>query len=156
MNIRTVTPDFAVAPQITVGDIAALKDAGFTSIICNRPSVESMPADLPGAIAAACAEVGLAFTDNPLTSGDLSMDHISLQGSAISGKTLAYCASGTRSIILWAMAMAGKITVAEVDELVPVGSLDPNYIHTPGVFVQRIVEAKCEKRIEQLTTREKV
>lgn len=54
------------------------------------------------------------------------------------------------------MAMAGKITVAEVDEIVPVGTLDPNFIHTPGVFVQRIVEAKCEKRIEQLTTREKV
>ena len=40
------------------------------------------------------------------------------------------------------MAMAGKMTVVEVDELVPVGSLDPNFIHTPGVFVQRIVEAK--------------
>lgn len=51
------------------------------------------------------------------------------------------------------MAMAGKVTVAEVDEIVAVGSLDPNFIHTPGIFVQRIVEAKCEKRIEQLTTR---
>ncbi len=54
------------------------------------------------------------------------------------------------------MAMAGKVTVVEVDEIVPVGSLDPNFIHTPGVFVQRIIEAKCEKRIEQLTTRENV
>ncbi len=53
------------------------------------------------------------------------------------------------------MAMAGKHTVAEVDELVPVGTLDPNFIHTPGVFVQRIVEAKCEKRIEQRTVRER-
>lgn len=53
------------------------------------------------------------------------------------------------------MAMAGKTTVAEVDEIVPVGELDPNFIHTPGVFVQRIVEAKCEKRIEQRTTRER-
>ena len=53
------------------------------------------------------------------------------------------------------MAMAGKVTVAEVDELVPVGSLDPNFIHTPGVFVQRIVEAKWEKRIEQLTLRQR-
>lgn len=52
------------------------------------------------------------------------------------------------------MAMAGKITVVEVDEIVPVGSLDPNFIHTPGVFVQRIVEAKCEKRIEKLTLQE--
>lgn len=52
------------------------------------------------------------------------------------------------------MAMAGKVTVAEVDEIVPVGSLDPNFIHTPGIFVQRIVEAECEKRIEQRTVRE--
>lgn len=55
-----------------------------------------------------------------------------------------------------AMAMAGKVTVAEVDEIVPVGSLDPNFIHTPGIFVQRIIEAECEKRIERVTTREKV
>lgn len=53
------------------------------------------------------------------------------------------------------MAMAGKVTVAEVDEIVPVGTLDPNFIHTPGIFVQRIVEAVCEKRIENLTTRER-
>lgn len=53
------------------------------------------------------------------------------------------------------MATAGKVTVVEVDEIVPVGTLDPNFIHTPGIFVQRIIEAKCEKRIEQLTTRER-
>lgn len=53
------------------------------------------------------------------------------------------------------MATAGKVTVAEVDEIVPVGTLDPNFIHTPGIFVQRIIEASCEKRIEQLTTRER-
>lgn len=50
------------------------------------------------------------------------------------------------------MAMAGKITIAEVEELVPVGSLDPNFIHTPGIFVQRIFQGvNYEKRIEQLT-----
>jgi 3-oxoacid CoA-transferase subunit A len=52
------------------------------------------------------------------------------------------------------MAMAGKITVAEVEELVPVGSLDPNSIHTPGIFVQRIFQGdRYEKRIEQRTVR---
>lgn len=52
------------------------------------------------------------------------------------------------------MAMAGKITVAEVEELVPTGELDPNQIHTPGIFVQRIFQGeKYEKRIEQRTTR---
>jgi 3-oxoacid CoA-transferase subunit A len=52
------------------------------------------------------------------------------------------------------MAMAGKITVAEVEELLPVGVLDPNQIHTPGIFVQRIFQGKTfEKRIEQRTVR---
>ena len=50
------------------------------------------------------------------------------------------------------MAMAGKITIAEVEELVPAGSLDPDQIHTPGIYVQRIFAgANYEKRIEQRT-----
>lgn len=54
------------------------------------------------------------------------------------------------------MAMAGKITIAEVEELVPAGELDPNEIHTPGIFVQRIFQGeKFEKRIEQVTTRKR-
>ncbi|KAF0202416.1 MAG: 3-oxoacid CoA-transferase subunit [Bacteroidetes bacterium] len=53
-----------------------------------------------------------------------------------------------------AMATAGKITIAEVEELVPAGELDPNQIHTPGIFVQRIFQGKgYEKRIERLTER---
>jgi 3-oxoacid CoA-transferase subunit A len=52
------------------------------------------------------------------------------------------------------MAMAGKITVAEVEELVEAGELDPNQIHTPGIFIQRILQGeKYEKRIEQRTVR---
>ncbi|MCJ8290316.1 MAG: CoA transferase subunit A [Crocinitomicaceae bacterium] len=54
------------------------------------------------------------------------------------------------------MAMAGKITVAEVEELVPAGELDPNSIHTAGIFVQRIFQGeRFEKRIEQRTVRQK-
>lgn len=54
------------------------------------------------------------------------------------------------------MAMAGKITIAEVEELVPVGALDPDHIHTPGIFVHRIFQGKnYEKRIEQRTVRKR-
>jgi 3-oxoacid CoA-transferase subunit A len=54
-----------------------------------------------------------------------------------------------------AMAMAGKITIAEVEELLPAGELDPNQIHTPGIFVQRIFQGvNYEKRIEFETVRE--
>ena len=52
------------------------------------------------------------------------------------------------------MAMAGKITIAEVEEMVEPGELDPNFIHTPGIFVQRIFAGvNYEKRIEQRTLR---
>lgn len=54
------------------------------------------------------------------------------------------------------MAMAGKITIAEVEELVPAGELDPDHIHTPGIYVHRIFKGeKYEKRIEQRTVRKK-
>ena len=54
------------------------------------------------------------------------------------------------------MAMAGQITVAEVEELVPAGDLDPTQIHTPGIFVQRIFQGKdYEKKIEQRTVRKR-
>jgi 3-oxoacid CoA-transferase subunit A len=54
------------------------------------------------------------------------------------------------------MAMAGKITIAEVEEIVPIGELDPNFIHTPGIFVQRVFKGeRFEKRIEQRTVRSK-
>jgi 3-oxoacid CoA-transferase subunit A len=54
------------------------------------------------------------------------------------------------------MAMAGKITIAEVEILVPAGELDPNHVHTPGIYVHRIFQgAFYEKRIEQVTTRKK-
>ncbi len=53
------------------------------------------------------------------------------------------------------MATAGEVCVAEVEEIVPVGSIDPDQIHTPGIFVDRIVQSKFEKRIEQRTVRKR-
>lgn len=53
------------------------------------------------------------------------------------------------------MATASKMTIAEVEEIVPVGSLDPAHIHTPGIFIQRVIQGDHEKRIEKITTRAK-
>ncbi|MGZ3298170.1 MAG: CoA transferase subunit A [Asticcacaulis sp.] len=53
------------------------------------------------------------------------------------------------------MATAGKVCVAEVEEIVPVGSLDPDNIHTPGIYVDRLVQGTFEKRIEQRTVRQR-
>src|SRR3712207_2870850 len=54
------------------------------------------------------------------------------------------------------MATAGKVCVAEVEEIVPAGALDPDSIHTPGIFVDRVVQGTFEKRIEQRTVRKRV
>jgi 3-oxoacid CoA-transferase subunit A len=55
------------------------------------------------------------------------------------------------------MAMAGKITIVEVEELVPLGALDPDHIHTPGIYVHRIFQGEnYEKRIEQRTVRQRI
>jgi 3-oxoacid CoA-transferase subunit A len=51
------------------------------------------------------------------------------------------------------MATAGKACVVEVEQIVPVGSIDADYIHTPGIFVDRLVKGTFEKRIEQRTVR---
>ncbi|MFZ4601709.1 MAG: CoA transferase subunit A [Caulobacterales bacterium] len=53
------------------------------------------------------------------------------------------------------MATAGKACVAEVEEIVPIGALDPDHIHTPGIYVDRIVQSTFEKRIEQRTVRQR-
>ena len=53
------------------------------------------------------------------------------------------------------MATAGKVTVAEVEEIVAVGAIDPDHVHTPGVFVQRLIKGRHEKRIEQRTVRQR-
>ena len=70
------------------------------------------------------------------------------KGDAMGNLIYRYTANNFNNM----MASAGKITIAEVEEIVPVGALDPNYVHTPGIFVHRIFQGvNYEKRIEQLT-----
>ena len=112
MDIRTLSPDFAVTPQIHVSDIDAIKAEGFTHIICNRPSAESAPGDKPADIEEVAKAAGLTFLNNPVVMGQLSMDNVEAQ--TVDGKALAYCASGTRSAIVWALAVAGTQPTADI------------------------------------------
>lgn len=116
MDIRPLSPDFAVAPQITAEDVAALAEQGFTHVICNRPAFESAPQDGPDAIKAAVEAAGLGWTDNPLVMAEMSMDHVQAQKVAqkVPGKVLAYCASGTRSAMLWALSKAGEMETDDI------------------------------------------
>jgi len=117
MQIRHLTPDFAVSPQITPEDVAAIKAAGFVTVVCNRPDAE-IPADLHAAEMRKLVEAqGLEFILNPLIPGAFTPENIATQGQAqekARGPVFAYCASGNRSSIAWAMSQAGRIATDEL------------------------------------------
>ncbi|MEM8824818.1 MAG: TIGR01244 family sulfur transferase [Pseudomonadota bacterium] len=109
MDLRPLSDTHAVAPMIEPDDLATLAAEGYTAIICNRPDAEVPPSHQAAAMQTAAEAAGLAFTYNPITMPSLTLDAVEEQADALDGKTLAYCASGTRSAILWALAQAGKM-----------------------------------------------
>jgi uncharacterized protein (TIGR01244 family) len=112
MDIRNLTATYAVSPQIAQTDLVALKAAGFTTIIDNRPDGE-IPPHLHAPVMQAAAEaLGLTFVANPVIGGAMTMDNVSVQKAAIAssaGPVFAYCASGNRSSVVWALAHAGQM-----------------------------------------------
>lgn len=120
MDIRSLTDSYAVSPQISLGDLAAIKAAGFTTVIDNRPDGE-IPGELHAAAMQAAAEaLGLTFVINPVIGGALTLENVLAQKAALesaSGPVLAYCASGNRSSVVWALAHAGK---RPTDELIAI------------------------------------
>ena len=110
MDLHRITPNYTVAPQIEPADMVDLATEGFTTVICNRPDAE-VPPDLQIAAMRAAAEAaGLRFVENPVDNSGLTLEMIAAQGSAIAeapGPVFAYCRSGTRCSIVWALSQAG-------------------------------------------------
>lgn len=117
MDIKTITDTYAVSAQIEPQDVQALVDAGFTTVICNRPDPEVPPALQAEEIGAAVKAAGLKFVVNPVVHGQLTQDILDTQASEIesaTGKCFAYCASGNRSTVVWALGSAGKIPTGQI------------------------------------------
>lgn len=117
MEIRHISPTYAVSSQIAVEDIALIAQAGFTTIICNRPDEEIPPSHHASLIEAAATDAGLGFVVIPVTHHGLNMDMIEAQKAVVgasTGPTLAYCASGTRSSIVWALGQAREMSADEI------------------------------------------
>jgi len=117
MDIKPLSPTFAVSPQIGVEDIPAIVAAGYTTIICNRPDTEVPPSHQARAIGDAAKAAGLNFVVQPVTHQGLNMEVIADQKAsmdAAEGPILAYCASGTRSSIVWSFAQAGEMPTQDI------------------------------------------
>lgn len=107
MEFRQITEDFSVAPQIGVDDIAAIRQAGFRSVICNRPDAEdgAVPHDR---VEQAVRAAGLEFRYIPVVSGQVTVDNVDDQAAALDDlpkPVLAYCRSGTRCANLYGLVM---------------------------------------------------
>ena len=110
MDIRAITPDYAVSPQIAPGDLPAIKAAGYVTVIDNRPDGEIPPHLHSAEMRQAAEALGLVFVANPVIGGAITMDNVTTQRAAITASTgpvFAYCASGNRSSCVWAMATPG-------------------------------------------------
>lgn len=117
MDIRKINDHYFVTPQISVEDLPAIREAGFGTIICNRPDAEVPPSHQAAAIRAAAEAEGLAFHVLELTHQTMTPDNIAAQGQMIAdagAPVLAYCASGTRSSVVWALGQAGKIPADDI------------------------------------------
>jgi uncharacterized protein (TIGR01244 family) len=112
MDIRAITPTYAVSPQIALEDLAAIKAAGYTTVINNRPDPEIPPHLQHVQMQAAATALGLHYVQNPVIGGGMTEANVAAQAAAIaaaSGPVFAYCASGNRSSVVWALANAGKL-----------------------------------------------
>lgn len=117
MDIRQITPRFFAAPQICDDDMTAIAAAGIKRVICNRPDVEIPPSHHCGVLAEAAQAAGLEFVVQPLTHQTMTPEVIAANRAlmdACDGPVLAYCASGTRSTIAWALAAAPEMPADEI------------------------------------------
>ncbi len=117
MDIRPLTPDYAVSPQIGLEDLAAIRAAGFAMVFDNRPDAE-IPAELhTDGMRRAALAAGLEFVANPVIGGALTMQNVAAQAEAMAqagGPVFAYCASGNRCSIVWALTQAGRHPVDQL------------------------------------------
>jgi uncharacterized protein (TIGR01244 family) len=120
-DFRTVTDTFSVSPQIALGDVAVAAAEGFTLIINNRPDGEAPGQPTSAEMEAAVRAAGLDYLYAPVIGrpGPAQVAAVRAAVAGASGKVLAYCRSGTRSICAWAI---GQADTVGADELIRLGA----------------------------------
>lgn len=110
MEIRSVTDHFSVSPQIEPEDISSLREQGFVLVINNRPDGEEPGQPLGAEIAAAAEAAGLAYRAIPVAGGFSEPQAVAMAEAlaGAGGPVFAFCRSGTRSTLLWALAQASR------------------------------------------------
>jgi sulfide:quinone oxidoreductase len=117
MMLNKIIEDYVVSDQITEKDIEQLKEAGFKTIFCNRPDNEEQNQVTVKSIQDKAIESGLNFIHQPVIGGQISqndIDEFSDYFDAAEKPIFAYCRTGTRSSMLWALSESGKRSIDEI------------------------------------------
>ena len=111
MEYREISEDYSVSGQIQPEDAAAIKEAGFKSVICNRPDDEQPGQPSADSVKAAVEAAGLAFRYIPVISGQITAENVEDQAEALDsleGPVFAYCRSGARCTNLYGLIQQSK------------------------------------------------
>ncbi|MGO4837072.1 TIGR01244 family sulfur transferase [Rhizobiaceae sp. 2RAB30] len=111
MEYREISNDYSVSGQITPEEVAAVKAAGFRSIICNRPDDEQPGQPSAASVQAAVEAAGLEFRYIPVVSGQITADNVADMAVALDemqGPVFAYCRSGARCTNLYGLVQQAK------------------------------------------------
>jgi uncharacterized protein (TIGR01244 family) len=131
LELKRINERVSVAPQIRPEDITAVKAAGFTTVVNNRPDGET-PGQPSGAeIRAAAEAAGLAYREIPLGRQGISMELVQATRQALDespGPVLCFCRSGTRSTTLWALSQAGRMSADEIISAAATAGYDVSHL----------------------------
>ncbi|MFC0634394.1 TIGR01244 family sulfur transferase [Brevundimonas balnearis] len=111
MDVRPLDPAVHVSPQIALEDLAVLKARGYGAVISNRPDGEEPGQPSADQVRAAAEAEGLGFVHIPISMPNLGPDQVQAMRAALEdlpGPVLAFCKSGTRSAVMWALTQAGE------------------------------------------------
>ncbi|AXT26741.1 TIGR01244 family phosphatase [Ruegeria sp. AD91A] len=117
MEIRPITTRYAVSPQITVEDVPAIAEAGFVKVICNRPDGEVPAIMQSDAIGEAVRAAGMEYEVLELTHQTMTPENARRQRElteSCDGPVLAYCASGTRCSVVWALGQCDRMSTDDI------------------------------------------
>jgi sulfide:quinone oxidoreductase len=117
MDIRNITDDFSVSPQIAEADLAAVREEGFRSIICNRPDGEEAGQPVFFELAGKAQELGMETLSIPIRGAPVAEADVAAFRRALADlpkPILAYCRTGTRSAILWSLAQENEMSLEEI------------------------------------------
>ena len=131
LDIRKINDRVSVSPQIAAEDVEAIKAAGFTAIVNNRPDGEAPDQPNSAEIEAAAKAAGLIYRFIPMGREGVSPEMIASTRAALEGSegpVLCYCRSGTRSATLWALSQAGRIEPDEIIEAASAAGYDLSHL----------------------------